>query len=73
LPQFQHLGRFKEHIGKRGADGPSLVTHDRYVTPPLTADFIGASGYASTDLNVVATSHEVSAATVNFEFLSFGM
>ncbi|KIZ05779.1 hypothetical protein MNEG_2178 [Monoraphidium neglectum] len=37
------------------------------------SDFIGASGYASTDLNVVAASHEVSAATVNFEFLSFGI
>lgn len=40
---------------------------------PPKKDFIGASGYASTDVNVGPASHEVSAATVNFEFLSFGM
>lgn len=37
------------------------------------SDFIGASGYASTDLDVVPSSHEVSLRTVNFEFLSFGI
>ncbi|KAI8466530.1 MAG: hypothetical protein J3K34DRAFT_433433 [Monoraphidium minutum] len=37
------------------------------------SDFIGASGYASTAQNVVAASHEVSAETVNFELLSFGI
>jgi hypothetical protein len=36
-------------------------------------DFIGASGYASTSQKVVPASHDVTAQTVNFEFLSFGM
>lgn len=52
---------------------PLSTTLNRLLLCRSPTDFIGASGYASTDVNVVPASHEVSVSTVNYEFLSFGM